>query len=297
MQPATKITFSIPFYKGAGFLERALRSILAQRDPRWEAIVCDDGPEPGIDALVASLGDARIRYVRNATNIGMSANFNQCLERAETELVTIVHNDDELMPTYCETMLGAAERYPHAAALFCRVMIIDAHGRPIWSVPDLVKDYLFNPSRTEDIVVAGEPGIYALLKGNFISCPTLCFRKPILAARRFADYKFVLDWDLTTQLLLDGDTLVGVPQRCYRYRRHEAAATSQYTRNQLRFREESDYYDRMTVECSRRGWERCARLARAKPITKLNLAYQALRDIAGGNFTSARRGVRLLREL
>ncbi len=295
---APPVTFAIPFYAGIPFLARALRSILAQADPGWEALVCDDGPEIGVESVVRSFGDNRIRYFRNPQNLGMGGNFNRCLDLAGTDLVTLLHNDDELMPCYVGTLRAAAARHPAAAALFCRAEIIDLDSEPVFSIPDFVKDSLINPAPREEQQLAGEPGVHALLKGNFIVAPTLCFRKSVLGTRRFQEqYKFVLDWDLTTRLLLDDDTLVGLPERCYRYRRHDEAATSKYTRTQLRFREESEFYDRMLAEAQQRGWERCARLARRRSMMKLNVAYRALKSCALFELDDARRAFKLLREL
>lgn len=292
------ITYAIPFYSGVAYLERALKSIVAQDDPSWDAYVCDDGSEAGIESVVRSHGDGRIRYLRNPGNLGMGRNFNRCIDLAETELVTIVHNDDELKPCYGAKIRAAAERYPGAAALFCRTEVIDENSRPRFSIPDVLKDVLIRPSQTGDVIVEGEPGVRALLRGNFINAPTLCFRKSVLGGRRFnPDYKFVLDCELTSQLVLDGEALVGITDRCYRYRRHEEAATSKYTRTQLRFREESEFYDRMRVRCEQRGWDECTQMARAKRILKLNLAYRSLKNLALFHVGDAMRGFKLLRDL
>jgi len=291
------VTFAIPFYTGIPYLARALRSILAQDDPSWEAVVCDDGPEEGVEQVVRSFGDGRVRYARNPQNLGMAGNFNRCIDAATTELVTVLHGDDELMPNYTATMRAAAERHPEAAALFCRAQIIDERGEPRFSLTDVVKDVI-NPAPNQELVLAGEPGVRALLKGNFIMAPTLCFRKAVLGTRRFPEgFKFVMDWELTTRLLLDGDTLIGLPTCCYRYRRHEENATSQYTRTQLRFREESEFYDRMKLKVAERGWDDCVKLATGKRIIKLNVTYRALKNVALLDLGEARRGFRLLREL
>lgn len=296
---APLVTFAIPFYTGIPYLARALRSIVAQDDPSWEAVVCDDGPEQGVEEVVRSFGEGRVRYERNPKNLGMAGNFNRCLELATTELVTVLHGDDELMPSYGGTMRAAAERHPEAAALFCRAQIIDEHGAPRFSLTDVVKDVLISPgSASRELVLAGEPGVRALLRGNFIVAPTLCFRKAVLGSRRFPEgVKFVMDWELTTKLLLDGDTLIGLPARCYRYRRHDENATSQYTRTQLRFREESEYYDRMKIKAAERGWDDCVRIATGKRSIKLNVTYLALKNVASLDLGEARRGLRLLREL
>jgi glycosyltransferase involved in cell wall biosynthesis len=293
---SSAITFAIPFYSGTRYLRRAIESIFAQTDPAWHAIVVDDGAEAGVDELVRSYGD-RVAYVRNPKNLGIGGNFNRCLDLAATDLVTVLHADDELMPGYGATMRDAAARHPAAAAVFCRARIIGPDDQPAFSLADVVKDRI-HPSRRRELTLRGEPGIRALLRANFIVAPTLCFRKSVLRDRRFpAQYKFVLDWELTTQLLLDGDSLVGIPERCYRYRRHGEAATSKYTRTHLRFREESDYYDRMQATARSRGWDRCVALASDKRMTKLNVTYCAIRSAAALQFGDARRSLQLLREL
>lgn len=291
------ITFAIPFYSGSAYLQRAIESVLAQRDDDWRAVVIDDGKDPDTNVLVRSYGP-RIEYVRNPSNIGMGNNFNRCLEIADTELVTVFHNDDELDPGYVGAMRAAMARHPDAAAVFCRARIIGPDGRPQFSVADWVKDHWVHPSPKRELVLHGEPGMRALLKANFIVAPTLCFRKRVLGDRRFPpEYKFVLDWLLTTQLLFDGDTLVGIPDVVYRYRRHGDAATTQYTRNHLRFDEEVDFYDRMLAACEQRGWAACAAIARRRRMTKLNVTYQALKNLATLKFGEARRNFGLLRSL
>ena len=135
-QPA--ITFAIPFYSGTRYLARAIDSIFAQRDPAWQAVVIDDGAEPGVDALVRGYGE-RISYVKNPHNLGLGGNFNRCLDLATTDLVTVLHADDELMPEYGATMRAAAERHPGAVAVFCRCRIIGPDDQPVFSLADLVK--------------------------------------------------------------------------------------------------------------------------------------------------------------
>jgi glycosyltransferase involved in cell wall biosynthesis len=294
----SEITFAIPFYSGRAYLAHAIESVLAQRDPDWKAFVCDNASlEAGIADLVRDVGGGRVGYVRNETNLGMVGNFNRCLDLAETDLVTLLHSDDELGPDYASLLRAAADRHPAAVALFCRAAIIDAEGEPRFSVADVVKDWI-NPASRGELVLAGHAGIRELLRANFIPAPTLCFRKSVLGVRRFPEgSKFVLDWELTTSLVLDGDSLVGIPDRCYRYRRHDQNTTQELTRSQLRYREESAFYDQMRTVAETRGWDDCAHLATHKRILKLNVAYSLLKSVAALQLGEARRGLALLREL
>jgi glycosyltransferase involved in cell wall biosynthesis len=295
---AAPLTFAIPFYSGINYLPRAIESLLAQSDGNWKAFVCDNAsPEPGVEALVQRYGDSRLGYLRNKSNYGMARDFNRCLDLAETDLVTLLHADDELLPRYCGTMRAAAGRHPTAVAFFCRAQIIGSDNRPAFSIANLVKDVI-NPSSRREGVLAGEAGVRALLNGNFIMAPTLCFRKSVLGSRRFPEeFKFVLDLELTTSLLLEGESLVGLPEVAYRYRQHQENTTAELTRTQVRFREESAYFDRMRRKASDRGWEHCRRVAEKKRIIKLNLTVSVLESCLRLRLGDARRRLGLLREL
>src|SRR5262245_51972717 len=135
------LTVAIPFYKGHEYLRRAIESVRRQSSPDYRLVVCDDGPEPGTADLVASFGDPRMRYLRNERNLGMAGNWNRCLAAADTDLVNLLHNDDELLPNYVEVMLRAGREYPDAAAFYCRAKVIDADGKETFSIVDFVKRF------------------------------------------------------------------------------------------------------------------------------------------------------------
>ena len=290
------ITFAIPYYSGADYLVRALKSVLAQQGVAWQAVVCNDGKDD-IAELVRDVGEGRVRYLVNEKNLGMAGNWNRCLEAAETDLVTLLHGDDELTASYGARMAEALGAHPRAAAAYCRYDVIGPASEPVRSMTDVVKD-LIDPARRGDTVLAGEAGMRALLRANIIAAPTLCYRKSVLGTRRFPPgHKFVLDWELTTQILLDGDEIVGVHDKLFRYRRHPAQATEQLTHAGLRFREEIDFYERAADRVARRGWTSCARVARRMLFTRLHIAYRTARSAARLDLADARAGIALLREL
>jgi glycosyltransferase involved in cell wall biosynthesis len=296
--PAPALTFAIPFYQGRALLQRAIASVLHQKDPSWQLLVCDDcGPEPGTAELVRSYADPRIRYHRNERNLGMAGNWNRCLDLAATDLVNLLHADDELLDNYAGLMLGAAQQYPHAAAFFCRARIIDEHSRPCFSFPDFVKRFLL-PRSGGTLRLRGRRAVEALLRGDFIMCPTVCYRKSVLRSRRFSfAWKQVQDLEFFIRLLLDGDLLVGLPEVAYAYRRHPGNATSAHTHSLLRFEEESRLYDELRQAAACRGWPRAARLAARKGIIRLNLLYCVAADLLRLQGSQAWRKLSFLRRL
>lgn len=290
------ITFAIPYYSGADYLVRALESVLAQQGIEWKAVVCNDGNTDVAD-LVRDLGKGRVRYLVNDKNLGMAGNWNRCLDAAETDLVTLLHGDDELTPSYGARMVAALREHPRAAAAYCRYDVIGPASEPVRSMTDVIKD-LIDPARRRDTVLAGEPGMCALIRANIIAAPTLCYRKSVLGARRFLPgHKFVLDWEVTTQILLDGDEIAGVHDKLFRYRRHPEQATEQLTHAGLRFREEIAFYQRAAERLAAHGWDRAARIARRMLFTRLHIAYRTARSAARLDLADVREGVALLREL
>lgn len=270
-----RLTFCIPFYRDLEHLEVALRSVLAQTHTDWRCLVVDDaGPQPQAQALVASLHDPRIGYVRNAENLGLAGNWNRCLALADTPLVTLLHADDALLPDYGREILALADRFPEACAYFCRARIIDAGGRPAFSLADRFKDLLM-PSRDEIVPLQGQDGLRLLMRGNFVFCPSLCYRRERLPLPAFDPaWRMVLDLEWLTRTLLEGSQLFGSPAVAYAYRRHGESQTAILTRSQLRFHEEIALHRRVAALCLARGWTAAAASARSMMSVRLHLLYQ-----------------------
>ena len=289
------LTIAIPFYSHVGYLRRALASLRAQTDGDFRALVCDDQGEAGAAEAVADARDPRGRSLANPGRLGMVGNWNRCLDEADTDLVTLLHADDELLPDYVRLMRAGAARFPEAAALFCGARVIDAEGRPARSVPDLVKRWITPRPAGDALHVAGEAGAAALLRANFIYCPTLCYRRARLGGRRFDPrWRFLTDLDLELGLVAAGETLVGLPEIAYAYRRHGASETAQQTQDLRRFDEERRFFAAQAEACAARGWPTAARAARRATIFKLNVAFCALQDVRRGRLAAARDKVAFL---
>jgi glycosyltransferase involved in cell wall biosynthesis len=286
------ITLAVPFHRNVAYLREALVSVREQTCADWVVEVFDDGNEAGAAETVASFQEPRFRYHR-VPGQGMAANWNRGLDHATTDLVTLLHADDRLLPTYVATLAAAAAEHPHAAGIFCHAAIIGPTGGLAWSFADWVKGWL-RPGQGR-ITIHGQSGLAMLLRGNFIMCPTMCYRRSRLGARRFAErgWQFAHDFAFFTQLILDGETLVGLPDVAYAYRRHQANTTVQLTRNLRRFHEEIALYDSLARACHARHWERAARVARRKSIIRANLGFCAAQDAVRGEWAASVEKLRL----
>jgi GT2 family glycosyltransferase len=121
----------IPTHDCAGYLRETLRSVLAQ-DPGLDVmqiqIVDDCSTKDDPQAVVAELGGARVEFYRQSYNVGLSRNFNTCLQRARGQLVHVLHGDDGVRPGFYEQMQRALSDNAAAGAAFCRYISMNEQG-------------------------------------------------------------------------------------------------------------------------------------------------------------------------
>ena len=303
----TGLSIYIPFFKGLRYLREAVESVRAQSNPNWTLVVMDDCGPDGTEACVwlKALNDPRISYIRHSENKGMVANWNACLDHAafdfakknssqtQSQLVTLLHDDDRLLPNYVDLMLQEYTATPEAALYFCGAEIIDGAGKKVFSVPDAIKK-LIAPAKPS-FTLQGPAAFEALLAGCFIMCPTVCYNLAVIGERRFTlGLKQVQDLDFYLRLLADGLTLKGSSQKAYAYRRHSSNATAIQTQSLLRFREEVELYNTWAQRLTTLGFNRAATVAASKRIIVLNLLYCILRDLVSFSFAHAQTKTRFL---
>ena len=283
------ITYAIPYFKGIAYLENAIQSVINQDNPNWKMIVMDDRGGEDAESLVQSFSDERLTYVRNESTLGMSANWNKALSLVTTELVTILHADDELLPNYTDVVTALMAEHPEASAVHCRTVIINEQGNRTLSLPDMVKK-IVRPRGKKNVVTYGELGLWSLAKGQWIFCPTMCYRQSLIPSGKFSsDWMMVLDLELMSRILLDGGSIVGSPVVAYRYRRHSNNQTVKLTNSNKRFEEEIKLLDIISRQCSDRGWDRAARSAHRKIVIRFHMLYQGLRSLGNLKMSRARK--------
>jgi len=286
---ALAICLAIPFFSRLDYLSVALHSLLAQTDPSWTAIVVDDAsPEDGAKAMVAELGDPRLRYVRNDHNLGVAANFNRCMElaSAEADVVVLFHADDELEAGYVGAVRDAHRSFPDAACVAPRVVVIDGDGRPARTVADTVKAMLW--PRRLPVTLAGDSGLAKVLRGLFFYCPSVSYRVELLPELRFdTRWRQVMDLDLYSRILIDGGSIALIPERVYRYRRHAETMTAANSRTLVRLQEETDVSAKVAAMAGAKGWRRSTMAARLRPTVRLNGLLESGRLVVGHDYRMA----------
>ena len=78
-----KVSVLMPVYRpDSRFLREAIASVLAQTFGDFEFLILDDCPADDRSQVVAEFSDPRIVYMRNESNLGISASRNLLVERA-----------------------------------------------------------------------------------------------------------------------------------------------------------------------------------------------------------------------
>lgn len=98
MQIVPGVSVGLPVYNGERYLAAAVDTILGQTFEDFELIIADNASTDGTAAIARDFAkrDARVRYVRNATNIGAIANFNLVFKLARGEYFKWNGYDDML---------------------------------------------------------------------------------------------------------------------------------------------------------------------------------------------------------
>jgi len=123
----------IPTYNRAGMLRRAIRSAQAQTERRIEILISDNASTDRTEDLVSGLAeaDARIRYVRNARNLGMVGNWNRCLAEASAPVMCLLSDDDTLTPGAVAAGRDLLGRHPEGLSDTSRTSASFLLSRPI----------------------------------------------------------------------------------------------------------------------------------------------------------------------
>jgi glycosyltransferase involved in cell wall biosynthesis len=97
-----EISIIMPVFNGVRFLERSIRSVLAQRFREWELIAVDDCSDDDSFQFLCrfSRTEPRIRSFRLSENRGPGGTRNEALQYAKGSMIAYLDCDDEYYPDY-----------------------------------------------------------------------------------------------------------------------------------------------------------------------------------------------------
>ncbi len=267
------IDILLPYYGDVGLMQTAVTSVLEQADPEWAMYVVDDNyPDPTVAEWFGRLDDPRVRYQRNATNLGANGNYRRALELATADYVVVMGADDVMLPGYVTRLRSLIGAWPRAGVFQPGVEVIDEHGRPASPAADRVKARLA-PAGPGPVELVGEEMACSLLRGNWTYFPSLCWDRGLIQETGFRrGLDVVQDLALILDIAHRGRSLVVDSTVVFQYRRHLSSDSAVRAASGARFREEREFFRTAAAECRASGWDRAARAARWHLTSRLNAA-------------------------
>ena len=127
-----KVTIGLPVHNGERYVAEAIQSILAQTYDNIELIISDNASTDRTEEICRRYAaqDPRVRYYRQAVNLGAAPNFNRVFESSgASRYFKWAAHDDWIAPNYLEECVGTLEADP--AAVLCQSLIenVNADGQ------------------------------------------------------------------------------------------------------------------------------------------------------------------------
>lgn len=137
----------IPIYNRANLICDTIRTVLAQTVSDFEVVVVDDGSSDDPEAAVRTLGDPRVRVVRQE-NAGGGAARNRGIDEARGQYIAFLDSDDKFLPHKLERI--SAELPLGDSEVLYSPMFVDRGVGKLWVRPERgirpgedVGEYLF----------------------------------------------------------------------------------------------------------------------------------------------------------
>lgn len=106
---STLVTVIICVYNGEAYIDRAIKSILAQTHENFQLLIIDDGSTDGTARIIDDFASADVRIdVKHQANAGVSAARQKGIDMANGEYLMFVDADDWIDETTIERLLWKA---------------------------------------------------------------------------------------------------------------------------------------------------------------------------------------------
>ena len=126
---APRVSVLLPVRDGARFLREALDSVLAQTLADFELLVVDDGSTDETPEILASVGDERLRVLRQEP-AGLVAALERGIGEARAPYLARMDADDVSLPCRLERQVAFLDEQSQVALVVPGVESIDEAGRP-----------------------------------------------------------------------------------------------------------------------------------------------------------------------
>lgn len=238
-------TFVICAYGESPYLEACVRSVTSQTAAS-EVLCVTSTPNAHISRVMEKYG---IPVVVRPGESDIQDDWNFALSQADSQFVTIAHQDDMYHKHYAEELAKAFSRWPDMT-LFMSDAVTIRHGRlEKISLKETVKKCLRLPLRLHGLADREWVKMGALKLGNPVMCPSCAYRKNYLPDPIFhSELRYALDWDCMVDLAKWPGRFICVERPLLFYRVHDGATTREWIRDHRREQEERRMFEKFWPE-------------------------------------------------
>jgi glycosyltransferase involved in cell wall biosynthesis len=153
-----RLSIGLPVYNGENYLAESIEALLGQTFEDFELLISDNASTDETARICAryQAADPRIRYIRQARNVGCAPNHNFLVTQARGELFKWASHDDLYARDLLERCVDALDKYPDAVLAQSFTALIDGSGAVIMpvkyaldtavpSAPERFRSVLFDP--------------------------------------------------------------------------------------------------------------------------------------------------------
>lgn len=230
-------TFAICAYKESPYLEDCVKSLLKQTF-KTNVIMTTSTPNDYIKNI-ADKYHIKL-YIRDGKS-DIRDDWNFAYNTADTDWVTIAHQDDMYSPEYAEKLCKAVGRIENAIAFLSDYIPIKHGNIGPRDKNSKIRRFLRSPLKNKKFASTHFWKRAVLSLGNSICCPSVTYHKSILGESFFtSELKFNIDWDTFLKFSEIDGTLVYVDKPLTFYRISDESTSKEFIENHLR--EKDDTY-------------------------------------------------------
>ena len=218
------ISVIVPVFRTEKYIERCLKSILAQTYPDIEIVIVDDGTDDnsGVIADRYAENDPRIKVVHKK-NGGLSSARNKGLEAAAGTLISFVDSDDFIAPDFLETL------YTNLTKNNCDLAKVEYE--------EVTFDEPQDRKATGDIKVYEDTMVEkAFLDLNIDSCCDILYKRELIGDTRFPEGKTSEDIPFNFEIFRKAGKFVNIPVvKYFYYHNPESISNGPLDKNMLNY--------------------------------------------------------------
>lgn len=216
---APLVSVCVPTRNRANYLGGALASALAQNID-LEVLVHDDASTDDTSAVVAGIGDPRVRYIQHTSALGVAMNRNTCLVAARGRHVAWLDSDDEYLPGMLAGQVAVLEQNRDVGIVHGGFHVVGARGERLRDWPAPFESDTVEPARD---------AFRQLIASNELTTSTVVARRDVFNQRAVTFRPDVgpsgSDWDAWLRIARHA-AVAYIAEPVARYRQHPDTISS-----------------------------------------------------------------------